>query len=238
MRILKYKTVSSTNTLAHEYAKSERAEFPAVFVAEGQTAGRGRRGRDFESEEGKGLYISFLFKPDKKTTPADITVRAAVATVRAIKECFGFCADIKWVNDIFYGGKKLGGILAEGETGADGSLSFAVLGIGINLLKRRFSDEIREIATTVEDIIKKKPDKALFEKALIKEIFQVLSEDSVIEEYRKSSAALGKQIEVRRISGEIFFAKALDVTESGELIVLRENGEKEALFSAEISIRL
>ena len=239
MEILRYKTVSSTNTLAHEYAKKHGVDAPTVFVAEGQTAGRGRRGRSFESADGVGLYISFLFKPDEKTaTPADITIRAAVAVVRALKLSFGIDADIKWVNDIFYGGKKLGGILAEGDVSEDGSLSFAVLGIGVNLLKRNFSDEVSRIATTVEDIIGSPPDKARFEEALISEFFGILSEDSVISEYKKSQIALGKTVEVRKISGESFFARAVDITDGGELVVLREDGTSEALFSAEISIRI
>lgn len=238
MKILRYGTVSSTNTLAREYVKREGAELPAVFIAVGQTAGRGRRGRSFVSDEGMGLYLSFAFKPEKSVTPADVTVRAAVAAVRAIKTAFGFSADVKWVNDIFYGGKKLGGILAEGECDEEGKLAFAVLGIGVNLRKRAFSEELVSVATTVEDVIGSVPDKELFERELIKEFFAVLGEDSVIDEYRKSSVALGQRVEVRRISGESFFATAIDVTEQGELIVLREDGEKEALFSAEISIRL
>ncbi len=239
MKIFKYKTVSSTNTLAHEYARSKDAELPAVFIAEGQTAGRGRLGRSFDSEEGAGLYISFLFKPEKKeTTPADITVRAAVATVRALRSSFGFSADIKWVNDIYYNGKKLAGILAEGELSPDGELSFAVLGIGVNIYAREFPGELARIATTVEDVLKAKPDKERFTEALIKEFFCALCEESVIEEYKKSLLALGDTVTVRRISGESFRARALDVTERGELVVLHEDGKREELFSAEISIRL
>lgn len=238
MKILRYKTVSSTNTLAHDYAKCEGAELPAVFIADGQTAGRGRRGRSFVSDEGAGLYVSFVFKPEKSVTPADITVRAAVAAVRAMKTAFGFSADVKWVNDIFWGGKKLGGILAEGECDEEGNLAFAVVGIGVNLRKRAFSSELADIATTVEDVTGTAPDNELFERELIKEFFAVLQEESVIEEYKKSSVALGRRIEVKRISGERFFATALDVTEQGELVVLREDGQTETLFSAEISIRL
>lgn len=239
MRVFKYGMTDSTNTRAREYAKSEGGELPAVFIADGQTEGRGRRGRSFDSELGAGLYISFLFLPKGRgATPADITVRAAVALIRSLKKAFGLSAEIKWINDIFVGGRKLAGILAEGEFNDAGELSYAVLGIGVNLKDRKFPEEISDIATSVEAHVGGEPDREGFAKILTEQFFSVLAEQSVIEEYKSYSCVIGKQVLVRRMSGESFSAKVLDITPGGELLVLREDGERELLFSAEISIRV
>ena len=86
-----------------------------IVVADGQTAGRGRRGRSFLSPHGRGIYMSLLISPDSALGSfTAVTGLAAVAVCRAIERCSGILPDIKWVNDICYKGKKLGGILTEG----------------------------------------------------------------------------------------------------------------------------
>jgi BirA family biotin operon repressor/biotin-[acetyl-CoA-carboxylase] ligase len=236
MKIFRYEITDSTNTRAREYARLRNAEFPAVFVADGQTAGRGRRGRSFDSELGGGLYISFLFRPeDKAFDPAKITVRAAVAVCRAIDRACGLSVGIKWVNDIFVSNKKLGGILTEGEFDADtGALSFAVCGIGINLFSRHFPEELSNIATTVEDELLAKPDKKMLEEILTDEFFK--ENGDFISEYRRRSAVIGKRVLVTRLSGESFCAKVIDITDKASLLVQKEDGSREELISAEVSI--
>ena len=101
MKIFEYELTDSTNTRAKEYARCDRAEMPAVFIADEQSAGRGRRGRSFDSAKGAGLYMSILFRPSAEfDDAAKITVRAAVAASRAISELSGVEVGIKWVNDI------------------------------------------------------------------------------------------------------------------------------------------
>lgn len=236
MKIFRYEVTDSTNTRAREYARLCNAEFPAVFVAEGQTEGRGRRGRSFDSESGGGLYISFLFRPgDKTLDPAQITAKTAVDVCRAIDRACGLSVGIKWVNDIFVSNKKLGGILTEGEFDADtGALSFAVCGIGINLFSRPFPEELSNIATTVEDELLEKPDKKLLEELLIDEFFK--ENRNFIDEYRRRSTVIGKTVTVTRLSGESFSAKAIDITDTASLLVQKEDGSREELISAEVSI--
>lgn len=236
MKIFKYGITDSTNERAREYARSEQAQFPAVFIARGQTLGRGRRGRSFNSEADAGLYISFLFKDGR---PADeavkITARAAVAACRAIERTTGHSAGIKWVNDIYAGGKKLGGILTEGEIDTEtGRLSYAVSGIGINIKKRVFPEELSDIATTLEDECGSAVDAEVLAEALTEEFF---SEGDYMDEYRKRSLVVGKEITVRRLTGEEFSARAIEITENATLVVERENGEREELLSAEVSVR-
>ena len=102
-----YQSVPSTNTLLKRWAEEGAAE-GCVAVAEEQTAGRGRRGRSFYSPRGTGLYLSVLLRPTQRAEAAlQITTAAAVATAEAIEQVSGLPCEIKWVNDIYRGGKKL-----------------------------------------------------------------------------------------------------------------------------------
>jgi len=239
MKIFRYEITDSTNTRAKEYAKEASSLVPAVFVADSQSAGRGRRGRTFDSEGGAGLYMSILFRPTKQTCDAaKITVRAAVATVRALKKICGISASIKWVNDIYFDGKKLAGILTEGEITSDGTFSYAVCGIGLNLLSRTFPDEIKDRAIALEDITGTRVDRDLLMDEIIREFFAECDYREIIEEYRAESTVIGKRVLMKRLSGEEFFATVLELTDGGALLVLRDDGEREELISAEVSVIL
>ena len=102
-----------------------------MVLASQQTAGRGRLGRRFESPAGKGVYLSLVLRPSLPMTEAQaVTVSAAVAVCRAVKKLCGLELGIKWVNDLYYNGKKVCGILT--EAGADlesGQLEWLVVGI-------------------------------------------------------------------------------------------------------------
>ncbi len=145
--ILRFDSVGSTNTEAANQARQGAAEGLCV-IAEKQTAGRGRQGRTWISEKGSGLYFSIVLRPkiESRFLPL-ITLMAGVAVHDALEE-FGLTADIKWVNDLLVGEKKIGGILAETTETAAGLA--VVVGIGINLTSRNFPDEIAEIATSIE----------------------------------------------------------------------------------------
>lgn len=239
MKIFRYEMTDSTNTRAREYAKSENPQLPAVFIADGQSAGRGRRGRSFDSECGSGLYISFLFKPHGAARDAvRITLRAAVALSRALSRVCGLNTEIKWVNDILVGGKKLAGILTEGEIDSNGRLEYAVCGIGVNLNSRAFPPELTDIATTVEDSTGAKPDREALVEALISEFFSDTDDSEIMEEYRRLSAVIGKSVEVHKLTGEVFSATAIAITDGGELVVEDGYGRRESLISAEVSLKL
>ncbi len=131
---LVYESVGSTNTELARLAREGTAEYTAV-IAQAQTAGRGRGEHSFFSPRGSGVYFSLLLRPrfPAETAAKLITPAAAVAAARAIEAVSGRNARIKWVNDIFVGGKKACGILTEAEAGANGRLNWAIPGIGINV---------------------------------------------------------------------------------------------------------
>ena len=128
-----FSSVTSTNTILKEMAE-QGAKEGTVIIAEEQTAGRGRTGKQFYSPKGTGIYISILLRPD---IPAEeslfLTTSAAVATARAIEDVSDKRALIKWVNDIYLEDKKTCGILTEGAFNVEtGKLDYAIVGIGIN----------------------------------------------------------------------------------------------------------
>lgn len=230
-----YDVTDSTNERAKEYAKSSSSD--AIFIAEKQTAGRGRMGRRFESDESVGIYVSFLTHPTiRPDEAATLTVKAAVALSRAIEEVAGFTPSIKWVNDLEFSGKKLAGILAEGKAVDDSHLSYAITGIGVNVYKRQFSSEISDIATTIEDASGKRVEREAIISRLTEELFRDEDYSDIISYYREHCSTIGCNITVKRIDSS-FPARAIDVNEKGELLIEKENGEREYLYSGELSVR-
>lgn len=147
INILRYDTLGSTNTEAANQARLGAAEGLCV-IADQQTAGRGRHGREWISAEGSGLYFSIVLRPkiEMRFLPL-ITLMTGVAVHDTLNE-FGLKPDIKWVNDILIGDDKISGILAET---VDTSTGVAVIvGIGVNLTSSSFPEEIAETATSIE----------------------------------------------------------------------------------------
>ena len=216
-----YKTTDSTNTRAKLYAEKEKGADIALFIAEHQSAGRGRFGRSFDSPTLGGLYFSLLIPSDK--LPCDLslaTPRAAVAVSDAILKLTGFTPEIKWVNDILAGGKKLCGILAEGVFSPDGTL-------------------IRDIAVSLEEVTGYSVDRNLLcTESVLNFLSDEYSDSYVMDVYRKRSAVIGKEITVRRIGGETFSARATGITDGGALRVETAQGKTEDLISAEVSIKI
>ena len=109
-----YDTLESSNRTAKLLALDGAVHGTLVLTAH-QTAGRGRLGRSFESPAGKGVYLSVVLRPDLHTASAQtLTIAAAVAVCRAVEKLCGIRLGIKWVNDLYYQGKKVCGILTEG----------------------------------------------------------------------------------------------------------------------------
>ena len=240
--LVKYGVTDSTNKRAKEYAKKRDTgcHLPVVFIADGQTAGRGRLGRSFHSEAGVGIYISFLTYPDLSPSDATaVTAYAAVKLCRAISAFTDADCRIKWVNDLTVNGKKLAGILTEGEISADGRLSYCVCGIGLNLYKSEMPEELSAIATSLEEVTGVRVDKEALTKRLIEEFLSDgdYRSSDVLEEYRKRSSVLGKRITVHTPSGT-YPAVAREILDDYSLLIETDRGERRRIYTGEISIRL
>ena len=221
--------IPSTNTALKELA-AQGAPMGTVLMADRQTAGRGRLGRQFHSPEG-GLYLSVLVPPVDA-----VTCRAAVAAARAVESLCDARIDVKWVNDLYLNGRKVAGILAEGVLSPDGTLAAVVLGIGINVGEMAFPDDLQPIATSLgnEGFALTREDLA---SAFLTGLTETLCADvSVMAEYRRRNLVLGRQITVLR-GGETYPATAETVTDAGHLLVRTVDGETRELNSGEVSIR-
>ena len=234
-------TVTSTNTLAKEMA-AKGAREGTVLIAREQTEGRGRMGRSFYSPNSSGIYFSVILRP--KLTLEDsllITTAAAVAVAQAMEALAKVKAEIKWVNDIFIADKKVCGILTEASLNFEsGGLEYAIVGIGINIEANDFPEEINSIAGS---LFTEKPSDTPVTSILVAEVLNhlaiymnALSEKDYMEEYRKRSFLLGKNILVFK-NKETYHAKAITIDEKARLVVAYEDGTTEALNSGEVSVR-
>ena len=231
-----YESTDSTNTRAKEYARANGGKRGAVvFIANEQTAGRGRRGRSFVSRGGAGIYMSILTYPYKRGADATAaTARAAVSLSRAIESLCDCEVKIKWVNDIYLGGKKLAGILTEGEMDEESKIAYQIVGMGINVYKNAISDEISSIATSLEDELGTTPDRS---KLAARIIAKLLFEDAdYYEEYKSRSLVIGKTVTVLKPT-ESYEARVIDINHDFSLTVER-GGQRERLFTGEISLKI
>lgn len=238
------RSVTSTNTVMRSLAENGEKE-GYLLVSSEQTAGKGRRGRSFVSKSGTGVYFSLLLRPD--LSPSDsllITTCAACAVAKAIEKNTGRRTEIKWVNDIFVDGKKVCGILTEASIDLEGGgLSWAVLGIGINLFfpDGTLPEELRGVAGSVfendsfgaDDAAKLVADTVNF----FMENYYSLTEKAFLEDYRSRSYLDGKQVIVIK-NGKEKKGEALGIDDDFRLKVKYDDGSEEKLSSGEVSTRI
>lgn len=203
INVLRFDSLDSTNTEAMNQAR-RGAEEGLCVVARQQTAGRGRHGRTWVSHPDTGLYFSIILRPnlDAAQTPL-ITLMSGIAVHDALKE-LGLNPDIKWVNDILIGDKKIAGILAESVETPTGPA--VIVGIGINLTSKNFPDEIAETATSLEAELSKRAKMTAgeVEGVLVKYHqywYTVIQdeegqEEMIAEWQRRSTYAIGKPVRV------------------------------------------
>ena len=237
-----YEETDTTNNRARELAL-EGAPEGTLVVAEKQTAGRGRRGKVWESPLGTGIWMSLVLRPQIMPAEASVlTLLCGLATTEAIEAETGLSAGIKWPNDILINGKKAVGILTEMDCEMS-EVHFVIPGIGINVNTASFPPEIADIATSLY----LECGKTVSRRRLVHKVLERLEEHyetflrtgsfaAMLEDYRKHCITLGKEVHV--LGREPFFAEALDITPEGELLVRRaDNGKEEVVFSGEVSIR-
>lgn len=234
-RLFWYDTVDSTNTQAKRLAK-EGAPHGTVLIADRQTAGRGRMGRQFDSQKGAGIYMSVILRP---ACPPDqlmhLTCAAGVAMCDAVETVTGIRPGIKWINDLVLEGRKLGGILTELSIDtATGLTEYAVIGIGINCNRKYFPAELQSIATSLP------VDRAILAGAMIDALFrmdgQLMNKVPLMDRYRQDCVTLGNDVRIHRPEG-ILTGKAIRLDADGGLIVALGSGETITVSAGEVSVR-
>ncbi len=231
--LLELEYTDSTNSEARRYA--ERGEcVPVLIVAQGQSAGRGRLGRSFFSPSRTGLYMSLLL--EAKENPLDnirLTTAAAVAVSSSLEALYGIESEIKWVNDIYVGGRKVSGILAESFSAND--RRYAVIGIGINVSTQEFPEEIKNKAASLG---LNDADKAQLSVDIANRLYDMylnFNNSEIMEYYRTRSMVLGKRISFLEGKTELF-GIAEEIDDLGVLRVRLDSGEMRLLSYGEISV--
>lgn len=215
-----------------------------VVVADSQTQGRGRRGRNWESPADESVYMSIGLRPEISPDRASmLTLVMALAVSRAIKEVSGLeTALIKWPNDIVIGGRKVCGILTEMHLDGN-AIGDVVIGVGINLGKKEFPEELLQTATS----LRAECDCEIQKEALVAgvlEHFETYYEkfvekcdmSTMIGEYVEKLVNKDKDVRVLDPQGE-YTGTARGINELGELLVEKEDGTTVAVYAGEVSVR-
>lgn len=239
--IFYFPVLDSTNTKAKQLAE-EGYPSGTLVVAEQQDAGRGRRGRDWASPRGVGIFMTLMLKPDILPNNASmLTLVAALAVAAAIRKCTGRPAGIKWPNDIVMNGKKVCGILTEMSAQID-YVNHVVVGIGINVHNESFPEDIAPTATSLYLETGVHYRRA----ALIEEIWEQFERYYAVFLQTQDLSGLVKEYEAHLVNmhqsvrvidpKEPFEGRAMGITPRGELMV--DTWESRRLVSAgEVSVR-
>jgi len=147
-RIYHFFKIDSTNSVAMRLGESGEPH-GTIVLAEEQTAGRGRAGREWTSEKSAGIYCSILLRPPIPPAHAPLlTLVAGLAARDAAAEDLDTLPDIRWPNDLLVGGRKVCGILTEMHAEPD-RIHYAVIGIGMNVNQSKMPEELSDIATSL-----------------------------------------------------------------------------------------
>lgn len=242
-RIDCFASIDSTNDYLKRIA-ADGAPDGTVAVAAEQTAGRGRRGRSFQSAADQGVYLSALLRPQLSAgSLLPLTGLCAAAMCSAVERVCAVRPQIKWTNDLVLNGKKLCGILTElGMEG--GALSYVIVGIGINVSQKAedFEGEVAGIATSLERELGTPVSKNALAAAMIGELDALYTAllrgetADYLARYRRDCVTIGKEVRLMwQDAGEKVFA--LDVDDAFGLVVRHENGEVETIRTGEVSVR-
>lgn len=231
--IVSFESIDSTNSYLKNLKNPQNG---TLVIAESQLGGRGRLGRSFWSPSG-GIYMSVFCNLPQQFDAGKITSCVALSVCKAIEKHTSLNPKIKWVNDIFLNGKKLGGILCEGITSPKTArIDSVVIGIGINVADNPVPDGLQNIVTNLN-----KEWGNISRNILIAEILNYLEmdlnfidSDVFLKELKQRSAVLGKTIIVHSAEGD-YQAVAHNLDTSGRLVV--KKGEQTiVLSSGEVSI--
>ena len=261
-RIHKAQTDSTNNDI--RLLAMEGAPEGYVVSADMQTAGRGRRGRSWESPSGSSLLFSILLRPDIPVDAApQITLLMALAVAKVVRQRTGLEALIKWPNDVVVNRNKVCGILTEMQV-KEGAVDHVVVGTGVNINQTSIPEELEQSATSLllekNRILRERPeytDKEGTDKTECAKVFdrdewlehiliafegyyelflQKQDLSDLMKEYNSWLVSLDKEVKVLDPQGE-FTGISKGINEKGELLVELPDGEVTAIYAGEVSVR-
>lgn len=237
-----YDSVDSTNLRALQEAE-EGATEGTLVVADVQTAGRGRRGRNWQSPAGTNAYFTLILRPDHEPDRASmVTLVMALAVAEGIEAACGLQARIKWPNDIVVNGRKVCGILSE-MSAERGSLRHVVVGVGINVGLQDFAPELADKATSLQAECGVRVSRASLIAHVMKEFetcygkFRDTLDMSALRE-TYDSLLVNRDREVRVLDPKAAFeGTARGIDDRGELLVELPEGKLVTVYAGEVSVR-
>lgn len=235
-RQLVYREIVDTTMVVAREEAARGAGHGTLVLAEEQTAGRGRRGRDFHSPPGENLYFTLILRLDAAAA-GRLPLAVPVAVCEAVRLC-GVEAQVKWPNDIWAAGRKLGGMLIDAETVAAGVVAYPGIGINVNG-DPTVIPELREIATSV----RRELGAPVSREALLAGVCNGLEANiaspaaEMVARYRRLSLVLGRRVVVNPARGEVYEGTAASIADDGSLVVRRSDGGTETVTAADVSLR-
>lgn len=236
-----FHSLSSTNIKAKEIGIE--SEEGTLIIAEEQTKGKGRLGRNWTSPKGKGIWMSIILKPEiDPRKVSKITLIGAAAVNQGLKD-IGIDSKIKWPNDIIINNKKVSGILTEMSCELN-QIYYVVMGIGINanLNKEDLGENLLDKATSLKMAIGKEVNRKKLLASILnsfEKLYIPFSEKEDLSQSinicRENSCLIGKEVRIIRGDTETL-GKTVDIDEEGGLVI--DYGDRiESIISGEVSIR-
>lgn len=229
----------STNVQLRKMALAG-APHGSLCISETQTSGKGRLGRSWESPAGKGLWLSVLLRPDLKPEQAPlVTLCAAIAMAKAVKETSGVDAKIKWPNDLVYDGRKVCGVLLEIGATVE-KINYIIVGTGLNVHEGAYSPDLQDKAAALAEFTVPPLRREILTAylAALEDVVARVEKDgfeAIREEYVHCSCTIGS--EVRVIGAVNLTGRAIGIEESGALLVRTEDGEMHRVLAGDVSVR-
>jgi BirA family transcriptional regulator, biotin operon repressor / biotin---[acetyl-CoA-carboxylase] ligase len=235
-------------TMARAAALAETgAPEGATVIAEEQTAGRGRLGRGWVAPRGTALLVSVVLRPALASRQIWLVPSlAGVALVDAVRERLAAAgspasAGLKWPNDLLLDGRKAAGMLAEAGAGADGP-TWVVLGMGVNVRQTAadFPEELAGRATSVAEAAGGQVDRAELLGAWGERFVARYRDlgaglvDPLLAAYRDRLETLGRRVRAERVAGDPLVGTAVDLTDSGSLVILTDTGARVEVATADV----
>ena len=238
-KFIRHASIGSTNTEAIKQAKNGAREGLCIIALQ-QTAGRGRLGRKWVSEKDSGLYFSIVLRPKLETKFLSLlTLMTAVVINDVLFKLYNLKTDIKWSNDIYINKKKIGGILAETIETKKGLA--VIVGVGINLSSKKFTDELREMVTSIEEEINQMIDAEDLLSSLTQffaYFYSILQNENgakrIREEWAKRSSYFKEKSVRVKLKTETFIGTTCGLEENGALRVKMGSGKIRTIQAGDV----
>lgn len=241
--LIHFDEIDSTNNYAKQIG-NEGCPHGTVVVAERQTLGRGRVGRQWQSDTKHGLWFSIVLRPDLEPEQVQIiTLAASVAVVEGISRHLGIKCGIKWPNDIILESSKLCGILTE-LSAEPGYVNYVVVGIGINVnhALSEFNADLKTRATSLQIHTGKTVSRVKLLGSILssfEEIYEIVLQGNtkeIINRWNRYSVTLGREVKIISRENE-YIGTAISVASDGKLVVKCKDGTVRQVSAGEVQVR-